>query len=116
MNVNVAVFADFDKLKAESIKRKKHGIKVATSEFRRYSSPYVRFLTGELYKSAFRASELENGLVIWDEPYAFYAWSNEKNKVTKDHHPDATPKWTEVAKAKHWDAIMKTVDSEMKKL
>lgn len=90
-------------------------IMVGTSELRRYSNQYVRFLTGKTKQSSYMASDLKKGLVVYDTPYARYAYYNTTSQVTKDHNPNAMSKWGEYAIKHHLDDIVKTVQREMKK-
>ena len=95
--------------------RQRRGIMVATSELRRYSDQYVRFATGITKKSAFFASDLSKGLLVYDTPYATFAYYNEHNHVTTDHNPNARPLWTDYALQHHFKEIERTVQREVLK-
>lgn len=70
-----------------------------TNEFVKDANFYCKEDTGELERSAIRASEPEKGLAVWDTPYAkrqFYT-----GKASHDKNPNATTLWAERAKKKN---------------
>ena len=113
MNVSIDIQFDKNATTAELKSRIDRGIMVATSELRRYADPYVRWLTGTTKKSAYSSSDLHKGLLIYDTPYARFAYYNENNKVTTDHNPQARPKWGEYALKHHLKDIERTVQREV---
>lgn len=70
---------------------------------------YVRYRTGILARSARTASMIGQGKIIYDTPYARKVYYDTSSDVTRDIHPNATPKWFEESKKKnrkHWmDAV-----------
>lgn len=115
MNVSINIQFDKNATTSELKARQRRGIMVATSELRRYADPYVRFSTGTTKKSAYIASDLQKGLVVYDTPYASYAYYNEHNHVTTDHNPNARPKWGEYTKQHHIKEIERAVQREVLK-
>ena len=113
MNVNVDIDFDAGRLGRECGARLEKAIAIGTSELRRCSQPYVRFLTGATAKSAYVASDITRGLLVYDTPYAHYAYTNERSRVTKDHNPNATEKWAEVAWKRHKDSIVERMEKEV---
>ena len=113
MNVDLKVEFDKGATKAELSQRWKRGLMVATSELRRYSNQYVRWLSGTMMKSSFIHSDLRKGLVVYDTPYAHLAYYNETSHVTTDHNPNARPKWGEYAIDHHLKDIERTVQREV---
>lgn len=113
--ISVAVNIDFPKQSTlnEAKGRYQRAIKVATSELRRYANQYVRFATGKTKDSSYIASDLSKGLVVYDTPYASYAYYNETNHVTTDHNPNARAKWGEYAIRHHLKDIERTVQREV---
>lgn len=115
MTVDMNIEFNKSKTLAEAKARYSKGIKVATSELRRYANQYVRFLTGKTKDSSYIASDLSKGLVVYDTPYARYAYYNTTNKVTRDHNPNAQPLWGDYAIKHHLKDIERTVQREVKK-
>ena len=115
MTVDMSIQFDKSKTMSELRTRKERGIMIATSELRRYANQYVRFLTGNTKKSSYIASDLRKGLVVYDTPYASYAYYNELNHVTTDHNPNARPKWGDYALEHHLKEIERTVQREVLK-
>ena len=113
MTVDMSMEFDRNALLSKTDKRYQRGLKVATSELRRYANQYVRFLTGKTKDSSYIASDLSKGLVVYDTPYARYAYYNETNHVTTDHNPNARPKWGEYAIKHHLKDIERTVQREV---
>lgn len=74
------------------------------------SNLYVRVDTGELRRSSVRGSNLSQGIIGWDTPYAkrvYYLGS-----PSTDRNPDASLMWVQVAQAKHgkeWLAMLERV-------
>jgi len=115
--MTVSVEIDFPKQETmqKAQKRYTRALGVATSELRRYANQYVRFLTGKTRNSSYIASDLSKGLVVYDTPYARYAYYNETSHVTTDHNPNARPKWGEYAIRHHIRDIERTVQREVQR-
>ncbi len=115
MTVDVQIKWDRSKTLRDVGERKERGIKVASSEFRRYADPYVMYRSGATANSAYTASRLEEGLVIYDTPYASFAYNMDPDttNVTRVKHPNAQTHWGEPVLDRHMDAILATMKKEM---
>lgn len=60
------------------------------------SNAYVKYDSGDTYRSMGAASDYGEGLVVWDTPYAGYAYRDPH--VRTEHNPKAAARWFEVAK------------------
>jgi hypothetical protein len=71
--------------------------------------------TGELERSALRASNIGQGVLRWDTPYARRLYYNPQYNFSKDTNPNAQGLWFEAAKAQYksdWIRLMQqTVNS-----
>lgn len=115
MTVDMNIEFNKSKTLTEARKRYDRALKVATSELRRYSNQYVRWLSGKTKDSSYMSSNLSKGLVVYDTPYARYAYYNTTNNVTKDHNPNARPLWGDYAIRHHLKDIERTVQREAKR-
>lgn len=73
---------------------KKATTKVA-NELLKDANYYCREDTGELERSAIRASRPEEGVLIWDTPYAKAAYYT--GTPSKDRNPNASKLWAQKA-------------------
>ncbi|MFA5424228.1 MAG: hypothetical protein WC374_10265 [Phycisphaerae bacterium] len=72
---------------------------IITNEFIKDANYFCKEDTGELERSALRASEPEKGLAVWDTPYAkkqLYI-----GKPSRDKNPNASTLWGHRAKQKN---------------
>ena len=67
----------------------------------RDTDPFVPFDTGMTAGSVMDASDKENGLIIYDTPYARKIYYGDAIHFHKDHHALATARWFEHAKAEN---------------
>jgi Minor capsid protein len=65
------------------------------------SNYFIPFDTGELMRSSLRASQIGQGLLVWDTPYARRLYYNPQYNFRKDKNPNARGLWFEEAKALH---------------
>ncbi|MET3504943.1 minor capsid protein [Halalkalibacter oceani] len=56
---------------------------------------------GNLIDSSVRASNLDEGLVAWDTPYARKLYFGVRMNFSRDKNPSAGPMWYERARAAH---------------
>lgn len=63
------------------------------------SNYYIPMDERELMNSSLRASEVGNGLLRWDTPYARRLYYNPQYNFQKDENPNASGLWFEKAKA-----------------
>ncbi len=96
------------------LKGRKRAVAATASEFERLTEPYVRYLSGDTSRSSKTASRFRDGLVIYDTPYAAYAYYNNESNITTDTHPLASVRWGEVSKAKHMRHYKETFDRALK--
>lgn len=73
-----------------------------SSEILNDCNQYAKEDTGMLISSSYIHSKLDQGLLIWQTPYARRQYW-EIPTAYKDVNPNATWKWAEVAKKKHLD-------------
>ena len=67
---------------------------------------YCKEETGALIESSKTASDLENGKIAWDTPYAHRQyWLVTAHKTV---NPNASWRWADVAKSKHLEKWTKT--------
>lgn len=67
------------------------------------SNKYIPKDTGNLEASGIRNTQVGNGKVIWDTPYARRLYYNPQYNFSKDTNPLAGGLWFERAKAAHKD-------------
>lgn len=81
------------------------GLPMLTEAIRDDCNQYCKEDTGMLIASSLIHSELDNGKIIWQTPYARRQYW-EIRTAYKDVNPNASWKWCEVAKQRHkgqWD-------------
>lgn len=76
------------------------------------SNYYCRKDQGGLISSSLTASQPENGLAIWDTPYAKKVYYT--GRPSRDKNPNASLMWFEKAKAAHKKDWEKIIDKSMK--
>ena len=80
----------------------KSGLEMLSSEILRDCNKYCKEDTGLLIMSSYIHSDLKNGKLVWQTPYAarqYYAIPTAYHGV----NPNATWRWCEVAKNNHLD-------------
>lgn len=80
----------------------KNGLEMLSSEILRDCNKYCKEDTGMLIMSSYIHSDLKNGKLVWQTPYAarqYYAIPTAYHDV----NPNATWRWCEVAKNNHLD-------------
>lgn len=78
------------------------------------TEPYVRYDTGLLNQSVYGNTVIGDGRIVYDVPtgYAYDTYHNERNRVTKDTHPNATPYWFKYSKQVNQDKWIEEVKKE----
>lgn len=76
------------------------GLAMLTAEIRDDCNQYCKYDNGILVASSMIHSQLEDGKIIWQTPYARRQYW-EIRTAYKDTNPKASWKWAEVAKQKH---------------
>ncbi|WJQ02860.1 minor capsid protein [Geobacillus stearothermophilus] len=82
------------------------------------SNYFIPFDTGELMRSSLRASQIGQGLIVWDTPYARRLYYNPQYNFRKDKNPNAQGLWFEAAKTQHYqewvELAQKAFDENLK--
>ena len=78
----------------------KTGIGLLAREILNDCNQYCKEETGILIASSYIFSRFDDGLLIWQTPYARRQYY-EIQTAYKDYNPNATWKWCEVAKSRH---------------
>ena len=90
-------------------KRTQKGQVILDEQVLKDSNFYAPLDTSELINSSIRASQIGNGLIIWDTKYARINYYGADRNFSKDKNPNATYAWYEAAKANHlqdWVSIV----------
>ncbi|QWI52519.1 minor capsid protein [Bacillus mycoides] len=78
------------------------------------SNYYAPEDTGELIRSGVRFSQLGEGHVEWNTPYARRLYYNPQYKFSHDTNTNAQGLWFEAAKAAHLDDWVRIVEQKTK--
>jgi len=93
----------------------KESTKAIADELLKDANYYCKKDSGELIKSSIISSKLEEGLLIWNTPYAKRQYYT--GKASKDDNPNATTMWAHKAirknKRKYEKMAQKITDSEV---
>lgn len=73
----------------------------------RYSDPYVPYRTGRLANSAFTQSQIGNGKIVYNAPYARKVYYDPTCRFNRQVHPLAGGYWFERMKAEHTQDILR---------
>lgn len=74
------------------------------------ANKHARMDTGEMIMSSQRASDLPNGLIVWDTPYAKKVYFT--GTPSHDRNPDAELMWVHVARdrySKDWMTVFENL-------
>lgn len=93
MGVKITFDAAAAKARIEASSKK--AITVVSNELLKDANFYCREDTGELIRSAIRASKPEEGLLVWDTPYAKTAYF--VGHPSPDTNPNASLMWAQKA-------------------
>lgn len=110
--MGVKVTFDKQSVKAKIQNASKKATYVIANELLKDANYYCREDTGELNKSAIRASKLEEGLLVWDTPYAktmYYMGS-----PVKDRNPNASLMWAHKASDENREAYIEMAQKVIK--
>lgn len=80
---------------------KKKIIYIVSKQVRKDSNYFIPKREGDLEDSSFVHSNLENGHIEWNTPYARRLYWNPQYNFRKDKNPNARGKWFEHAKKEH---------------
>ncbi len=85
--------------------------RVISNEFLKDSNKYARHDTGEMIKSSIRSSNIDEGELIWDTPYARRVYY--RGTPSTDKNPNASLQWARRAhmenKKKYKKMLEKTI-------
>ena len=80
------------------------------------SNEHCKFYTGDLRKSSATASDPQNGLLVWNTPYARRQYyTGTPNTSKKDGNPKATLQWCETARNENGDEWQRIAQREFTK-
>lgn len=80
--------------------------------FAKAANEYVKKDTGATEASVWSSSDFSKGKVIWGTEYAGYAYY--MGTPSKNHNPQASIRWAEVAKAQDMDEVIKVAKNAIK--
>ena len=89
------------------------GLAILSEEILNDCNQYCKEKTGALIASSLRASELDDGKLVWDTKYAARQYWEIPTAHT-DVNPNATWKWCDVAKANHLEKWNKQANQLLK--
>lgn len=89
------------------------GLAILSEEILNDCNQYCKEREGELIQSSYRNSIPKQGLLIWQTPYARRQYW-EIPTAYKDKNPNASWKWCEVAKRKHFDRWQRQAQALLK--
>ncbi|MBG9785626.1 minor capsid protein [Shouchella lehensis] len=96
---HVKITIDTKRVGPKLINATKKARYVVTEQILKDSNHFIPFDQGDLMKSGIRASQLEDGKVIWDMPYARFLYYGVRMNFSKDTNPYAGPLWYERAQS-----------------
>lgn len=96
----VKIIIDKDKVATRIEYSFKKGMGALANEILNDCNQYCKFDTGTLIASSYIHSKLDEGLLIWQTPYARRQYWGIRTAYP-DMNPKATWKWCEVAKGVH---------------
>ena len=96
----VRIKIDGNKIQAKIDNTWKNGVEMLSSQILRDCNRYCKEDTGMLIMSSFIHSRLDQGLLIWQTPYAARQYY-EIRTAYHDVNSEATWRWCEVAKNLH---------------
>lgn len=96
----ILIQIDVDRINRRVKKAWAAGLHQLSEEILNDCNQYCKEKTGALIASSMRASELDDGKLVWDTKYAARQYWEIQTAHT-DVNPNATWKWCDVAKANH---------------
>ena len=98
--MSVKINIDGDKIKYKIDRTIKNGMGMLSSEILKDCNKYCKEDTGLLIVSSYIHSDLDNGKLVWQTPYAARQYY-EIRTAYKDVNSNASWRWCEVAKTNH---------------
>ncbi|MDL2293208.1 minor capsid protein [Ruminococcaceae bacterium OttesenSCG-928-D13] len=99
MPVSISIALDKAAVAAKVAADKKRALILVTNEFVKDANYYCKEQTGELERSALRASNYEKGEAVWNTPYAKRQYYT--GQPSHDKNPNAEILWAHKAHAEH---------------
>ena len=97
----VKVFIDRHKVEHRIEYGFKKGLGMLANEILNDMNEYCKMDNGGLIASSYTHSKLDEGLIVWETPYARRQYYEIKTAIKDNGKPNATWKWGHVAKKKH---------------
>ena len=114
MKIEVVSDLSEQRVLSELDPKQRRGIWMASNEFRRLANGYARRDTGQLIESSYTSSNLAEGIVEWNTPYASAVYYNRKGTtVSTDKNPNAVDHWADPVIERHAEDIARLVEREM---
>ena len=98
--MSVKINIDGDKIKYKIDRTIKSGMGMLSSQILRDCNRYCKEDTGLLIASSYIHSDLDNGKLVWQTPYAARQYY-EIRTAYKDVNSEASWRWCEVARTNH---------------
>ena len=108
--MSVKVSTDIQAIKERIAKDVKKMIFLVTTQALKDSNKYARRQSGELVKSSLTATDYEQGLLVWNIPYAKRVYWTGNPLGNKN--PKARLMWADYAKSKHNKMWLKIAQKE----
>lgn len=99
--MSVRVRIETKQIKPKVKKAVEQARRVVDSQVLKDSNRYAPMDTGNLINSSLRASQIGQGRLVWDTPYARRLYYNPQYNFSKDKNPNAGGLWFERAKSRH---------------
>lgn len=99
--MSVRVRIETKQIKPKVKKAVEQAQRVVDSQVLKDSNRYAPMDTGNLINSSLRASQIGQGRLVWDTPYARRLYYNPQYNFSKARNPQAGGLWFERAKAQH---------------
>ena len=91
--------AEIARMHSEKLRGAQGAQAMLTGRIIKDTDPFVPMDTGMLAVTPREASDFENGIIVYDRPYARRLYYGETFNFAADRHPKATHHWFEKAKA-----------------
>jgi hypothetical protein len=98
--MSVKIVIDGNKIQAKIDNTWKNGLEMLSTQILRDCNKYCKEDSGMLIMSSYIHSDLKNGKLVWQTPYAARQYY-EIRTAYKDVNSDASWRWCEVAKNNH---------------
>ena len=108
--MSVTVSTDIEAIKARIARDVRKMTFLVTTQALKDCNNYARRQSGDLIRSSLTATDYENGLLVWNTPYAKRVyWTG---RPLKNKNPKAKLMWADFAKKKHGKDWLKIAQRE----